>query len=71
MSVAVLIAELVDAEATAAEILAQAQLALTRAKVAGRNRVERIDMKGAPDPDDLERLRRRGPQNIDVDPDTA
>jgi diguanylate cyclase (GGDEF)-like protein len=71
VSVAVLIAELVDAEATAAEMLAQAQLALTRAKEAGRNRVERIDMKGAPDPDDRERLRRRGPQGVDVDPDTA
>jgi hypothetical protein len=40
-------------------------------KEAGRNRVERIDMKGAPDPDDRERLRRRGPQGVDVDPDTA
>jgi diguanylate cyclase (GGDEF)-like protein len=71
VSVEVLIAQLVDAKATAADLLAQAQLALTRAKEAGRNRVERIDMKGAPDPDDRERLQRRGPQSVDVDPDTA
>jgi hypothetical protein len=40
------------------------------AEVVFRGRIG-IDMMGAPDPGDRERLRRRGPQNIDVDPDTA
>ena len=44
VSVAVLVADTVDGPITPAEVLAQAEQALTRAKVGGRNRVERLVM---------------------------
>ena len=62
VSVAVLVADTVDGPITPAEVLAQAEQALTRAKVGGRNRVERIVMpqtKG--DTPTLAQRRRRQP----------
>ena len=44
VSVAVLVADTVDGPITTADVLAQAEQALARAKVGGRNRVERIVM---------------------------
>ena len=44
VSVAVLVAEKVEGHITPADVLAQAEQALSRAKVGGRNRVERIVM---------------------------
>ena len=48
VSVAALIAESVDASVNAPQVLLQAEQAIGRAKEAGRNRVERIEMKGLP-----------------------
>jgi diguanylate cyclase (GGDEF)-like protein len=61
VSVAVLIAESVDSSVNARQVLLQAEQAVGRAKEAGRNRVERIEMKGAPNPKIHEELRRRRP----------
>jgi hypothetical protein len=57
----VLIAESVDASVNARQVLLQAEQAVGRAKEAGRNRVERIEMRGTPNPKIHEELRRRRP----------
>lgn len=49
VSVAVLVADVVSGPVTSAQVLDQAGQALMRAKVGGRNRVERIEMPPAPD----------------------
>ena len=62
-SVAVLIAESVDSSVNAKQVLQQAEQAVGRAKAAGRNRVERIELKGTPDASTHEEQRRQRPED--------
>jgi diguanylate cyclase (GGDEF)-like protein len=60
VSVAALIAESVDASVNARQMLLQAEEAVRRAKAAGRNRVERIQLRALPTRSTPEDLRRPG-----------
>lgn len=61
VSVACVVLDAVNASITAEQVLLQAEQAVHRAKQAGRNRIERVDIKATPDRPVVEEMRRRTP----------